>query len=134
MTIYSGGGREMKPRAITAGVWGHLVAASDGGAGGYRSCNIPLRSTAQEDPPAHSPGKRKIDAELVRRSVCGPVRRDLATGKGEGVQWTSGREDFWSGVATERAQRRYGEVGVHLEGEQAWRSGTGEGEAGAKGF
>ena len=62
------------------------------------------------------------------------TQRDLAPINGEGVQWTGGRGDFWGRIATKRVGRRYGEVGVHLEGERACRSRAGEGEAGGKGL
>lgn len=43
-------------------------------------------------------------------------------------------EAIGEGVATKRAQRYYGELGVHLEGERVWRSGGGKGETGGKGL
>ena len=66
--------------------------------------------------------------------MYGRIFRDFALGNGEGVSGLADAGTFGGGLATQRAQRYYSEVGVHLEGERAWRSGAGEGEADGKGF
>ena len=115
------GGDCAEPRGYET--WAAVVVGSAGGGRGhahFQPRTFPSSPTVRESPPSHTPGEQAFDAELVLRSMYGRVFSHLEAGDGQRIPWTGGRGDVWGDMATRRAQRHLGKVGVCLEVRRAW--------------